>query len=251
MKAMILAAGLGTRLKPITDTIPKALVEVEGVPMLQRVIRNLSSQGFDSIVVNVHHFAGQIREFLASNDNFGIDIKISDETDILVDTGGGIVKASSLLFEGEGGLSEEPFLFHNVDILSNADFRKMTEVFRDAPEEGLLLVSDRDSSRKLLFDEKGCLKGWHDLRNDKFRPANISVENNFNELAFSGLYILNKSHIEEMKTLLGEGKYSVMDYLLHPLRKKPLKGYVQSGLKILDIGKPATLSQASGIFNKL
>lgn len=246
---MILAAGLGTRLKPITNSIPKALVEVDGVPMIQRVIQNLSRQGFDSIVVNVHHFAHQIREFLKKNNNFGIDIAISDECDELLDTGGGIVKASSLLFDDDANSKDEPVLVHNVDILSNADFRDMKRVFRNEAETGLLLVSDRDSSRKLLFDESNLLKGWHDLKNNKFRPENFTPENDYREFAFSGLYILNKSHVEEMKNLLGNGKYSVMDYFLHPRRERPLKGYFQSGLMLLDIGKPATLTQASEILN--
>ena len=151
MRAMILAAGLGTRLKPWTLEHPKALVPVDGIPMLERVILKLKSQGFDEIVVNVHHFAGQITDFLDSKD-FGIKISISDERGGLLDTGGGLVHARHLL-EGE------PFLVHNVDILSNADLSALMHFHESEGNDVTLLTSDRKSSRKLLFDEDGSLKG--------------------------------------------------------------------------------------------
>ena len=146
---MILAAGLGTRLKPWTLEHPKALVPVDGIPMLERVILKLKSQGFDEIVVNVHHFAGQITDFLDSKD-FGIKISISDERGGLLDTGGGLVHARHLL-EGE------PFLVHNVDILSNADLSALMHFHESEGNDVTLLTSDRKSSRKLLFDEDGSL----------------------------------------------------------------------------------------------
>ena len=233
---MILAAGLGTRLKPLTDRIPKALVEVGGKPMLERVINKLIFQGFDEIVVNVHHFAPLIKEFISSKE-WGIEISISDESDVLLDTGGGIVNAYPLLFKN----NDEPVLIHNVDIISNADLSSL--VNRDS-ECSVLLVNDRDSGRKLIFDSEYQLSGWHDLKEDKYRPAKKEGK----ELAFSGIYVLTKNAIEEMKRIMGGGKYSVMDYFLNPERKEKIIGKEVAELQIIDIGKPATLSQAAGLF---
>ncbi|MCH5228032.1 MAG: NTP transferase domain-containing protein [Muribaculaceae bacterium] len=240
MKAMILAAGLGTRLRPLTDKIPKALVEVDGVPMLELVIETLKRQGFTSIVVNVHHFGQQIIEFLRAQD-FGIDIFVSDESDTLLDTGGGIVKAAPLLFNKD----KEPVLVHNVDILSTANLYDLMQ-----ESASRLLVSDRESGRKLIFDEGMELRGWHNLSADCYKPEHIEVQPDWRELAFSGIYTITQAAVEEMKRLLGEGKYSIMDYFLHPERHEILKGVEQNGLKILDIGKPTTLSQAS-IFREM
>ena len=237
MKAMILAAGLGTRLKPITDRIPKALVEVEGVPMLERVILALKRQGFDYIVVNVHHFADQIIDFVQSHD-YGVDIEISDERRNLLDTGGGIVKAAPLLFKHD----DEPVLVHNVDILSDA---RLNDLMKEAHNCTSLLVSDRLSSRKLIFNRRHELTGWHDLKNECYRPQGFRPEPGNCELAFSGIYVISKTAVEEMKSLMGEGKYSVMDYFLHPKRGEIIKAVQGKGLKMIDIGKPATLSQAS------
>lgn len=236
MKAMILAAGLGTRLRPLTDKIPKALVEVEGITMLQRVILRLKSQGFDDIVVNVHHFPDQIVSFLDTKD-FGVTINVSDESEELLDTGGGIVKAAPLLFRNDS----EPVLIHNVDILSNADLKK---VMKQSQDGSTLFVSDRESSRKLIFDTEGNLKGWHDLRSDNFRPEGFVPEYSFREHAFSGIYAVTKSMVEEMEILMGTDRFPVMDYFLNPGRRQPVKCLVENNLRLIDIGKPATLSQA-------
>ena len=243
---MILAAGLGTRLKPITDTLPKALVEIEGVPMLQHVILSLKKQGFDKIIVNVHHFANQIIEFLDTN-KFGVDIKISDESDSLLDTGGGIVKAYPLLFNND----DSPVLIHNVDILSNANLKGLMDESNKNTIGSNLLVSDRESSRKLLFNKEMNLCGWHDLKNNKFRLIGDRKKENTSELAFSGIYVVTKDAVEEMKNLCETGSFPIMDYFLNPLRKLPVKGLGQPNLRLLDIGKPATLSQAPSLLNEL
>ena len=241
---MILAAGLGTRLKPLTDTRPKALVEVGGVPMLERVIKTLKSQGFTYLVVNVHHFADQILEFLKLNNNFGVQIEVSDERDTLLDTGGGIVKALPLLFRDDNA----PVLIHNVDIISNGDLREVIKNV-EGGKDANLLVSDRDSTRKLIFDERMVLKGWHDLKNNQYRPEAYQKNAHDKELAFSGIYALSRESGEEMKEIYGESKFSVMDYFLHPNRKKEVTGREQKDLRLLDIGKPATLLQAQDILN--
>ena len=245
MKAMILAAGLGTRLKPLTDKIPKALVEVDGVPMLERVILSLKSQGFDKFVVNVHHFSSQVKEFLKNRD-YGVEIKISDETEQLLDTGGGILFAKSLLFKEDSS----PVLIHNVDILSNANLKTVLKT-SEKWDESLLLVSDRESSRKLIFDRQCHLAGWHDLKNNMFRPENFEFTSDFHELAFSGIYSMSQEAIEEMEFLMGCRKFSIMDYFFNPERKSRIKSIHQENLKLLDIGKPAILLQAPELLSEL
>lgn len=235
---------MGTRLKPLTDRMPKALVPVGGVPMLARIIEVLKSQGYDSIVVNVHHFGWMIKDYLESHD-FGLKIEISDESDSLLDTGGALVKGYPLLF-GDG---TEYVTVHNVDILSNADLGMLAEGM-DASETDLrLLVSDRDSTRKLIFDREMNLRGWHNLATGDYRPEGASQISGTEEFAFSGIYVVGKRAVEEMSRLFGEKKFSVMDYFLDERRKSSIKGIVQEGLRLIDIGKPATLSQASELLN--
>lgn len=233
MKAMILAAGLGTRLKPLTDSKPKALVEIGGVPMLEIVIRNLKRQGFNRIVVNVHHLGNQIIDFLRERD-FGVEIKISDERGKLLYTGGGIVNAARLLF----GEDRSPVLIHNVDILSNADLSKLIA------NQISLLVSERVSSRKLIFDEDLSLKGWHNLVTDEIRPEGLIRKKGWRELAFSGIYSITLKAVEEMESIFGVEAFPVMDYFLNPLRREKIMGLEEPQLRIIDIGKPATLAQA-------
>lgn len=243
MKAMILAAGLGTRLKPLTDHTPKALVEVEGTPMLERIILNLKRQGFDEIFVNVHHLAHRIIKFLAEKD-FGLEITVSDESEKLLDTGGGIVKAAPLIFKND----DKPVLIHNVDILSNAD---LSRLMKESKNRTTLLVSDRVSSRKLIFNQDMELKGWHDLRNDTYLPKDFSNVPSDIELAFSGIYVLHKSSVEEMEKLKDDEAFPIMNYFLDPGRKDSIQGAVQDNLRILDIGKPDTLRDVSEFLSRL
>lgn len=240
---MILAAGLGTRLRPITDNIPKALVKVDGIPIIGRLIDVLISQGFDYIVVNVHHHALKLREYLLSRD-FGVEIRISDESEELLDTGGGLVKASPVLFEK----NDDPVLVHNVDIISNSDLALLMNRKSEGP---VLLVNDRNSSRKLIFDNANILRGWHDLKKDSYRSAGITLKKDYRELAFSGIYSITKSSVDEMRNLLGEGKFSVMDYFLHPERKLQIKGEEDGSLKLLDIGKPDTLAKVKEFLKEI
>ena len=243
---MILAAGLGSRLKPLTDKIPKALVEVDGKPMLSRLINRLTETGYDNIVVNVHHFAYKIRDFLV-NSKFSSEIKISDESDRLLDTGGSLVKAFDMLFHND----DLPVLVHNVDILSNADLGKLVKYHLNSDYAITLLVNNRDSSRKLIFDRSGILKGWHSLKEDKYLPENIDLKEDYKELAFSGIYVVSKESIKEMKALFGDRKFSVTEYFLHPSRKLRIGASFQQDLILLDIGKPAALSQASDFIKRL
>lgn len=236
MKAMILAAGLGTRLKPWTLSHPKALVPVKGVPMLERVIYRLKEEGFDEIIVNVHHFGEQIIDFLSSRD-FGVRCLISDERDRLLDTGGGIVKADALV-------GSEPLLVHNVDILSNASLKDLMRRHLEKAEDATLLVSERESSRKLIFDSGMSLLGWHHLEENRYRPAHVVPSADCKEYAFSGIYVAGAGMRKEMKKMFGEQKFPVMDYLLSEDRICEVSGYVQADLELIDIGRPDTLLKA-------
>lgn len=238
---MILAAGLGTRLRPWTLNHPKALVPVGGVPMLERVILKLKLQGFDNIVVNVHHFSGQIVDFLNARD-FGVAISISDESGCLLDTGGGLSRARSLIDFEKG-----PVLVHNVDILSDADLGGLMRAHIDSGNDATLLVSERDSGRKLVFDRDMFLRGWHDLSKGVFRPEGFRMGADFMEYAFSGIHVIEKSALDEMASLMDRESFPVMDYYLSNERKSVVSGYLVENLKLIDIGKPATLSQAENM----
>lgn len=238
MKAMVLAAGLGTRLKPWTLSHPKALVPVGGVPMLERVIVNLRERGFDYVVVNVHHFANQIIDFLDQRD-LGVKIAISDETGCLLDTGGAILNAAELL-----RLEEGPALVHNVDILSNADLQGLMSYHESRNNDSTLLVSDRDSSRKLIFDEGMRLKGWHHLSECRYLPEGFIASESYREYSFSGIHVVGKRVVTEMERIEKDRKFSIIDFLLSEKLECNVGGYLQESLRVLDIGKPATLSRA-------
>lgn len=234
MKAMILAAGLGTRLRPWTLEHPKALVPVKGVPMLERVIRKLAAEGFTDIVVNVHHFAEQIEDFLGEHD-FGVNISVSDERQELLDTGGALSHARALLCA-----DNEPVLVHNVDILSNAPLAEFMERHKQSGAMASMLVSGRDSSRKLVFGPDNELRGWHNLNNEERKPAMFVAHDDDKELAFSGIHIINPELIREMP----EGKFSIIDYYLSKIEQGVIKMINMPSLKLIDIGKPHTLAQA-------
>ena len=236
MKAMIFAAGLGTRLKPLTDHMPKALVPVAGKPMLEHVIGKLKAAGFDEIVINVHHFAYQIIDFLKEKDNFGIQIWISDETEELLDTGGGIKKAAHFF--------DEPFLVHNADILSNVDLRALYEHHLSSGNDATLLVSPRKTVRYLLFDEGNRLCGWINKDTLQTKPEGFIYQPEIQkEYAFGGIHIISPTlfkHIGDEWT----GKFSIMDFYLQTCKKARLGGYAKEDLQLIDIGKPDTLAKA-------
>ena len=236
MKAMIFAAGLGTRLKPLTDHMPKALVPVAGKPMLEHVIGKLKASGFDEIVINVHHFADQIIDFLKEKDNFGIRIWISDETDELLDTGGGIKKAATYF--------DEPFLVHNADILSNVDLRAMYEHHLTSGNDATLLVSPRKTVRYLLFNERNQLQGWVNKDTLQTKPECFVYRPEVQkEYAFGGIHVISPTLFKYM----GDGwtgKFSIMDFYIQTCHKAQLGGYIKEDLHLIDIGKPDTLAKA-------
>ena len=245
MKAMIFAAGLGTRLKPLTDHTPKALVKVNGRPMLEHIILKLKASGFTEIVVNIHHFGEQIIDFLQANGNFGLNIHISDERDQLLDTGGGIKKASAF-FQGN-----EPFLVHNVDILSNTDLRNLYLHHLKEGSDATLLVSQRTTSRYLLFDGNNVLKGWINKQTGETKPEGfVCTPGLYKAYAFSGIHVLSPSIYRYMNEQW-KGKFSIMDFYLQNCQHATLKGFFDKDLRLIDIGKPETLAQAEQFINTM
>lgn len=238
-QAMIFAAGLGTRLKPLTDTMPKALVKVGGQPLLWHVVQKLKAAGFERIVVNVHHFAQQIVDYLAANDNFGLDIRISDETAGLLETGGGIKKALPL-FDPEW-----PILIHNVDILSNVRLERLynlaaSTAASDAAIDALLLVSDRKTKRYLQFDDEMRLTGWKNIETGEVKGQEGR------SLAFSGIHVIGPGTFplfDEMPE-----RFSIIDFYLKFCHQCAFLGYEQKDLRLLDVGKLETLEQAEQFF---
>jgi len=240
MKVMIFAAGLGSRLKPLTDTMPKALVPVAGRPMLEHVIVKLKASGFTEIVINIHHFGEQILDFLKANDNFGITIHISDERELLLDTGGGVKKARSF-FEN----SNEPFLVHNVDILSDIDLKELYESHLHNGGVATLLASRRKTSRYLLFDVEKKLSGWINKDTGQVKPEGFHYDELlYQEYAFSGIHVLSPTIFQWMDTPRWEGKFSIMDFYLATCQQTNFFGYLTENLQLIDIGKPETLAKA-------
>lgn len=243
MKAFVLAAGLGTRLKPWTLKHPKALAPVGGIPMLERVIVSLREQGFDRILVNVHHFADQIVDFLSGRD-FGIDVAVSDESELLLDTGGALLHAAGWLCA-----DEQPFLIHNVDILSNADLAGLMKAHAESDADATLLVSDRDSSRRLYFDRGMNLVGWRNFKSEELRPAGFRVEPGLRMYAFSGIHAVSPRMLARMRAEGYNGKFPIMDYYLAKAgASSPIRGMAAEGLRLIDIGKPASLARAESWF---
>ena len=247
-QAMIFAAGLGTRLKPLTDTMPKALVPVGGEPLLHHVIMKLKAAGFERIVVNVHHFAQQIIDYLDANRNFGLDIRISDEREGLLETGGGIKKALPLFDQ------DSPVLIHNVDILSNVNLRRIFDftasaAATDASVDALLLVSDRKTKRYLLFDDELILDGWTNIETGEVRSPYKGLDPlNCKRLAFSGIHLISP----RVYPLFDEmpDRFGIIDFYLKFCHQCAFLGYEQKDLRLLDVGKLETLEQAEQFLNQ-
>ena len=246
MQAMIFAAGLGTRLKPITDRMPKAMVSVGGKPLIRQVIEKLCDAGTERIIVNVHHFASQITAYL-SNNNFNTDIRISDETPKLLDTGGGIKKAAPLFDRNS------PILIHNVDILSNVDLRKFyhSAPFASSAEEGtdeatdaLLLVSERKTKRYLLFSGDMRLVGWTNIETGEVRSPypNLNPED-CRMYAFAGIHVLSPRLFKMMDEEFPD-KFGIIDFYLKACASHCIRGYLKKDLKLLDVGKLDSLKEA-------
>ncbi len=238
MKAMIFAAGLGTRLKPLTDTLPKALVPVGGKPLLQHIIGKLKQSGFDEIIINIHHFGQQIIDFVESNNHFGIRIEFSDERDHLLDTGGGIKRASWFFDDGK------PFLVHNVDILSNIDLAELYTAHLKNNPLATLVCSERQTARYLLFDNDDHLKGWINESTGEIKsPFPDLNPRQTRKLAFSGIHVLNPAIFSDMTDL--PDRFPVIDFYLSLCNRENINGFVPSDLHLIDVGKLTSLEEAA------
>ena len=240
---MIFAAGLGTRLKPITDSIPKALVAINGKPLLQLVIEKLKSSGFDEIIVNVHHFPNQILDFIKANNYFGIRIEVSDERNELLDTGGGICKAAWFFDDGK------PFLVHNVDILSNVDLNVLYKYHLQTDSLATLVVSQRDTFRYLLFDKSLRLNGWINEKTGETKPTGFAPNESHLKLAFAGIQVLSPVAFELMKPL--KPKFPIIDFYLSNVSNKRIGGFIPHDYKMLDVGKLNVLDKAEQFLKNL
>ena len=249
MKAMIFAAGLGTRLKPLTDTLPKALVPLAGKPLLQWQIERLKAAGITDIVVNVHHFPDMIINYLHDNDNFGCRIAVSDERDMLLETGGGLRKAEELLTSSPNSpIASSPILICNVDILSNIDIPTLLNAY-NPDEMGVVVVSERDTQRYLLFDEENRLCGWTNIATGEVRGEEAirrGGEQVMKKLAFSGMQVLNPRIFDCMDKVVEQkgDKFSLIDLYLSIAEKEILRAYIPENYRMMDVGKIAQLSEA-------
>ena len=237
---MIFAAGLGTRLRPLTDTMPKALVPVAGKPLLWHVVMKLRNDGFERIVINVHHFAQQIVDYVEQNQHFGLDIRFSDETGQLLETGGGIKNALPLFS------TDSPILIHNVDILSNADLTALYNTASHSQADALLLVSQRTTQRYLLFDNDMRMKGWINTATGQMRPDDCSEgmsTSSYIQRAFSGIHVLRPTLFPLLMSM--PQRFPIMDFYIDHCRSHSLIGIDSPGLQLLDVGKADTLKLAA------
>lgn len=233
MNILILAAGLGTRLKPLTDTMPKALVPINGKPLLGILIDKIkqSSDEEKKIVINIHHFGQQIIDYVAENKNFGVDIKFSDERNMLLETGGGLKKAAPLF------QNDEPILIHNVDIMSNLQLSKFyLDHKAEINIEATLIVSERKTKRYLLFDDSNYLVGWTNIETGEIKSPYHDLDvASCHKYAFSGIHVFSQSLMKYMEKW--QGKFSIIDFYLSICDKVKIKGDIRHDLRMLDVGK--------------
>ena len=253
MKAMIFAAGLGTRLKPLTDTMPKALVPLAGKPLLQWQVEKLRDAGITDIIVNVHHFPDQIIDTIRANNGWGCNIVISDERDQLLDTGGGLRKTLSSVTG-----NPSPILACNVDILSNMDLRALISSYQSTISNlqspmSLLVVSQRETQRYLCFDEQDQLCGWTNIKTGEVKGRDGR------HLAFSGMQILSPDVLARLDEMPDE-KFSLIDFYLHlceqnhtpyTIHHTPLMAYVPSNYRMMDVGKIDQIDEAEAFAESL
>ena len=234
---MIFAAGMGTRLRPLTNKLPKALVPVAGIPLLERVILKLADAGFNDITINIHHLGQQIIDFLEARHYFGLCIHISDERGKLLNTGGGIRQARPFL-EGD-----EPFLVHNADILTDADLRALWHEHLSTGAEATLLVGQRKTSRYLLMDKGMRMHGWTNKLTQEVRPAGLKTEH-YEEWAFDGIHVFSPSLFRYMEAPQWEGPFSIIDFYLHVCADILIQGSPIHATHWFDTGTQETLDKA-------
>jgi len=239
MKAFLLAAGFGTRLKPFTNEHPKALADVNGKSLLERNILYLQRWGVEEVVVNVHHFAEQIIQTLQEHKGFGSRVLISDESDAVLETGGGLKRAAPLLQDSE------PFLMMNVDVLCDFDVHRMLQAHQQTHALATLAVQKRPSSRALLFDRGGQLSGWTNFKTGERRIVRPVVQEQLTAFAFSGIQMLSQSFLTKMRR---EGKFSIIESYLDLCPAETISAWEHTGDAWLDVGRPESLEQARRLF---
>lgn len=243
MKAMIFGAGLGTRLKPFTDHHPKALATVNNKTLLQRNVEYLLSYGIDDIIINIHHFGEQIKKVINDNNGFGARISFSDESDFLLETGGGLKKATWFFDDNL------PFALMNVDILTDLNIDNMLQQHKSSGAIATLAVSDRETSRYFLFDEEKHLCGWRNIKTNKeiiARPSSALVQK-----AFSGVHILSPAIFKYLDKYQGKDfpqKFSIVDPYLEITEKESILSFDHTGSKLIDVGKPESIAMAEALF---
>ena len=256
---MIFCAGLGTRLKPLTDTMPKALVPLAGKPLLQWQVEKLRDAGITDIIINVHHFPDQIIEAVRANNGWGCNITVSDERDRLLDTGGGLKKAKSEIINHKSEMASEPILACNVDILSNidlcaliAEYERQSTLPSGRDGVGLLVVSERKTQRYLCFDERDRLCGWTNIATGEIKGQDGR------HLAFSGMQILSPETLNLLQKM-PQDKFSLIDFYMHLLPSFPhslthstlLKAFIPNAYRMMDVGKIDQIAEAEAFAESL
>jgi len=239
MKAMILAAGLGTRLKPWTVNHPKALAVVNGKSLLQRNIEYFQKFGIEEVIVNVHHFPDQIINAIEQNKGWGSNITISDETAEVLETGGGLMKAAPFL------TGEEPFVLMNVDILTDLDLSVMVNYHYSNLPLATLATTNRETSRYFLFDQHNNLCGWRNIKTGEEKTGGKKLPENISQKAFSGIHLVSP----QIFTLITRhGKFSMVDAYLDLMTLHIVKSFDHSGSHLVDVGKPESIAKAEMLF---
>jgi NDP-sugar pyrophosphorylase family protein len=237
MKAMILAAGLGTRLKPFTNSHPKALAVVNGKTLLQRSIEYLSSFNIKDVIINVHHFSDQIIDLIKKNNGFGSNITISDETNEVLETGGGLKKAEWFFAD------HQPFVLLNVDILSDMDLKNIIDEHTTSKALATLVVAKRNTSRYFLFDELNRLCGWRNTNTNEQKINREALQ--YFEKAFWGIHIISP---EIFNLIMQEGKFSIVDVYMSLVQSHTIIGFEDNQSKFIDVGKPESIALAEELF---
>jgi NDP-sugar pyrophosphorylase family protein len=240
MNAMVFAAGLGTRLRPYTNDRPKALVEVNGKTLLEINLLRLRAAGAETVVVNVHHFADMVEDFLARHANFGMDIRISDERELLLDTGGG-------LWAARHWLEDAPFLIHNVDILSNLDLRALYAAHLARPSLSTLAVRQRQTSRYLQFSRAGLLAAWYHAGTGERRVSR--PVRRYQNWAYSGISVVDPALFAFFPQ--DQPVFSIIDVWLAAAKAGPVRAYPHTETDWLDVGKPEALARAGELWKGL
>ncbi len=241
MKAMILAAGFGTRLQPLTNNKPKALVEINGTTLLEIVINRLKLFGFNDVIINVHHYSDMIIDFLKKNNNFNINITISDESDAILETGGGLKKAAWFFNDNK------PFLVHNVDIISNIDLSEIYNNHINSDAVATLAVRNRYSSNYLLFDKNNTLCGWENIKTNKIIISK-KTNSQLRQYAFSGIHIINPNIFNYINQ---KGKFSIIDVYLKLAATHKIMAFNHDNSLWFDVGDKNKLIEAGKIINQI